>query len=432
MQRVRPSAPALVGLSPYDPKYLPARVYLNANESPYGLPASVIQELASSVSQQGFHRYPDPLAKDLRRMIAGLNGVGEGNVLLGNGGDELLLDIMLAWGGRGRKLLTAPPSFSSYELDARLTETSLVEIPRVERRGGGGAHSWLPQSGSGAAGNGSPGESATEGDAAAGDDAVAEKGPAAGELGIDEDAVLRRVARGDIDIVMLASPNNPTGDTLSEDFVLALLDASDAVVLIDQAYVEFADARFDMTRHLERHANLVLLRTFSKAWALAGVRLGYLLASEAVVGELCKVRQPYSVDAFSALAGRAALAASQEVAACVRESVAERGRVAAALAALPGATVFASEANFILFRIEGAHSIWQRLYDEDGILLRDFSAAPRLTDCLRVSIGTPRENDELIAALRRVTGLAGASGEVSEAAGTEAAAKAPLKTGGPS
>jgi histidinol-phosphate aminotransferase len=205
---------------------------------------------------------------------------------------------------------------------------------------------------------------------------------------------------------MLASPNNPTGDTLSEDFVSALLDASDALILIDQAYVEFADERFDMTKQLVEHKNLVLLRTFSKAYALAGIRLGYLLASEEVINELCKVRQPYSVDAFSVLAGSAVLSAPEEFRRQVAESKTERERVYRALRAFSSVEAYPSEANFILFACETAHELWERLYNERGILLRDFSAAPGLTGCLRVSIGTPDENDEFLAAFEDMVGVA--------------------------
>jgi histidinol-phosphate aminotransferase len=384
MKRVRSSAPTLADLVPYDPRYLPARIHLNANENPYGLPEAVVESLGAAVRDQLFHRYPDPLAKGLRARIAEQNGVDEGMVLLGNGGDELLLDIMLAWGGPGRKLLTAPPSFSSYDLDAKLTGTLIVEVPRVERAVDG-------------ADAGAVGEGAAESGKG-----VASKGVAAGkrELGIDEEAVLARVARGDIDVVMLASPNNPTGDVLREDFVLALLDASDALILIDEAYIEYASGRLDMISHLKNHENLVLLRTFSKAWALAGIRLGYLLASPRVVSELCKVRQPYSVDAFSVLAGQAVLDCAGEIQARVAESVSQRACLATELGALPGVVPFVSHANFILFRVPDAHGVWERLYEGWGILLRDFSAARGLKDCLRVSVGTPRENEEFLDALR--------------------------------
>lgn len=366
MRKVRSSAPYLVDLVPYDPKYLPARVYLNANESPYGLPQTALTTLMDSLSGQMLHRYPDPLAKSLRSDIAAWNRTGEDTVLLGNGGDELLFDIMLAYGGAGRRLLTAPPSFSSYELDAKLTGTDLVEILRVER--------------------------------------AVDNELAAVELGVDENALLERVGKGDIDVVMLASPNNPTGDVLSEEFVLALLEASDALVLIDQAYREFADPQYDVRRHLEDHENLAILRTFSKAYALAGIRLGYLLASKTVVNELCKVRQPYSVDAFSALAGKAVLGDLDAFSRQIEESISERRRLALALREMSQVEVFASEANFILIRVAHAHQIWLRLYEDQSILLRDFSAAPFLTDCLRISVGTPEENDEFLAAFGRCLG----------------------------
>lgn len=366
MQKVRASAPYLVDLLPYDPKYLPARVYLNANESPYGLPKSVLDALLASVGEQMLHRYPDPLAKSLRADIAAEHRLDENRVLLGNGGDELLFDIMLAYGGVGRKLLTAPPSFSSYELDARLTGTTIVEVERERQFC---------------------------------------EGPFANAvMGIDEKRILDRVGQGDIDVVMLASPNNPTGDALSEDFVCALLDASDALVLIDQAYLEFADGRFDMRRHVDEHTNLVILRTFSKAYALAGIRLGYLLASAEVVGELCKVRQPYSVDVFAALAGKAVLGDLEAFEQQIAESIAERNRVARSLNNMPGLTVFESEANFILVQLAQAHEVWLRLYEDDGILLRDFSEAPYLGDCLRLGIGTPQENDDFLAAFERYLG----------------------------
>ncbi|MDR1015317.1 MAG: aminotransferase class I/II-fold pyridoxal phosphate-dependent enzyme [Coriobacteriales bacterium] len=405
MQRVRPSAPQLAGLAPYDPGHLPARACLNANESAYALSAAATCALAQAVCGRLLQRYPDPLARDLRARIAALHGVGEERILVGNGGDELLFDLALAYGGPGRTLLVAPPSFSSYETDARLTGTALCELPRVEAAAsddatfGGGSSTRETHCVSS--------ENGPTGPRRGGGVVSTPTAPDAGTLATfapDGPALAGRVSQGDIDLVMLASPNNPTGDALTERFVSDLLDASDALVLIDQAYVEFADARFDLVRLLDAHENLAILRTFSKAYALAGARLGYLLASETVIGELCKVRQPYSVDAFSALAGQAALDAQGEVDDAVSATVGERARLSRALALMPGVTVFASEANFVLFRVADAHRIWQRLYDEHGILLRDFSSAPQLTDCLRVSVGTPQENDAFLDALTGLTG----------------------------
>jgi histidinol-phosphate aminotransferase len=355
MSALRSPAPHLAALEPYDPKYLPAQVYLSANESPYGLAEITRQKLTASLEQTEFNRYPDPLAQDLRLRIAEFCEVTASQVLIGNGGDELIFDLLLAWGGFGRKLLIAPPSFGSYEIFAELTGTEIVTVTRTE------------------------------------------------DKLVDEQALLNRLERGDVDLVMLASPNNPTGECLNLDFVTHLLDVSDALVLLDQAYIEFANHRYDASHLLAEHQNLVILRTFSKAFGLAGIRLGYLLAATEVITELCKVRQPYSVDLFSALLGSVVLETSEVMRERARITNLQRQRVAQALAELGGSRVYASEANFLLLQIPQAATIWQRLYEEHGVLIRDFSQAPGLADCLRISIGTPEENDRLLEAIRCVT-----------------------------
>jgi histidinol-phosphate aminotransferase len=339
---------------PYDPKNLPAKVLLSANESPYGLADETQARFLEALATTELNRYPDPLARDLRTKIADFCAVPEQYVLIGNGGDELIFNLLLAWGGPGRRLLITPPSFGSYELFSQLTGTDLLTLARTK------------------------------------------------DMRIDEAALLERLGRGDVDLVMFASPNNPTGDCLHPAFIERVLAATDALVLLDQAYIEFADAAYDATHLLDRFENLAILRTFSKAFGLAGVRLGYLLASPLVTETLCKVRQPYSVDAVSALAGIAALDTAEIMQKRAAITVAQRTRVAAALAALPGVHVFDSEANFLLVRIEGAAGLWQRLLDEHGVLVRDFSRALGLADCLRVSIGTPAENDAMLEAIRCV------------------------------
>jgi imidazoleglycerol-phosphate dehydratase len=251
-----------------------------------------------------------------------------------------------------------------YHIDAALTHTEVVEIPRAS---GIGAGKRL-------------------------------------DFGLDEEAVFERVSAGDIDLVMLTSPNNPTGDCLTRSFVERLLAATDAVVLIDHAYIEFARPEYDVTSLLAEHANLALLRTFSKAYGLAGMRIGCLASSEQITRELCKVRQPYSVDALAALAALAALEDEDEAQARVRSIIAERERLAAELGPQGlGLPVAPSEANYLLFRVPEAHKVWQRLLEDHGILVRDLSSSPGLEDCLRVSIGTPAENDELIRALRFIS-----------------------------
>lgn len=351
MKTVRPSAPHLQGLVPYDPKYLPARAMLSANENPENVPEEVKREIVGAVRKLSLNRYPDPLANDLRDLIARANGLSRGQVLMGNGGDELLFNCALAWGGPGRKMLTLPPTFSVYETNAELTGTEIVRVARRE------------------------------------------------DYSIDEEAVLDRLSEGDIDYLVISSPNNPTGELASETFLRQVLDATDALVIVDEAYFEFS--RRTIRPCLETHENLAILRTFSKAFSLAGVRMGYLLASEAVVSEFLKVRQPYSVDAVSQAIASAVYERRSMFEPGIGAIIAERTRVFDALRTLPGVKPYPSDANYILFRVGGAKEVWRKLYDA-GILIRDFSSAPLLEECLRVSIGSREENDAFLSALRDI------------------------------
>ncbi len=349
MRRVRPAAPQLAGLEPYDPKYLPADAFLSANENPCDVEAALRAEIVREIRRTALNRYPDPLANDLRDLIAEANGLDRDQVLVGNGGDELLFDLALAWGGPGRTFLNLPPTFSVYATNAQLTNTRIVEVARRA------------------------------------------------DFSLDEEAVLARVAAGDIDYVIVTSPNNPTGERAPEDFVLRLLDATDALVVVDEAYFEFS--RRTLRPYLESHENLLILRTFSKAFSLAGVRVGYVLGHAHVIRELVKVRQPYSVDALSQAAARVVFANRATFEPGIAAIIEERERLMRGLLTLPGVTPFPSDANYILFRMEGADAAWAYLY-ERGILVRDFSHAPLLEGCLRVTVGTPEQNDGFLAALR--------------------------------
>lgn len=348
MKTVRPSQPALDGLTPYDPKYLPAKQLMSANENPNNVPEDVQIEIRKALKNFPFNRYPDPLANELRDLIAEANGLTRNNVLLGNGGDELLFNFALAWGGPGRTFLNVPPTFSVYEANARLVGTNVVNIPRKPN------------------------------------------------FDIDEEAVLNRAAQGDIDFIMITSPNNPTGKLACGSFVRELLNSTDALVMVDEAYFEFS--RSTMRPLLEEHENLVILRTFSKAFSLAGVRLGYLLANESVIREFIKVRQPYSVDALSQAIGCAVFRNRAKFEPGIEQIIEQRGVLIEKLRLMPTVEVFDSDSNYILVRLPKAGEVWQQLYDR-GILVRDFSSAPLLENCLRISVGLPEENEALLAAL---------------------------------
>lgn len=352
MMRITSPAPQLADIVPYDPKYLPAEAYLSANENPTDVDPDIRAQIDEAVRAVELNRYPDPLANELRDLIAEANGLERDWVLTGNGGDELLFDTALAWGGPGRTFLNLPPTFSVYEANARLTNTPVLNIPR------------LPDT-----------------------------------FAIDEQRVLEAVsdpARG-IRFTIVTSPNNPTGLRARQEFILQLLDATDALVMVDEAYFEFS--RETMRPYLEQHENLVILRTFSKAFSLAGVRIGYILAHPGVIREYLKVRQPYSVDAVSQAIACVVFRNRNAFEPIIQQIIAERERLLVELRTIPGAEPFPSDSNWVLFRMADAAAAWQHLYDR-GILVRDFSTAPLLEDTLRVTVGTPEQNDAFLRALR--------------------------------
>lgn len=353
MDRLRAPRPELKDLTPYDAKDVRADVILSANENPRNLPGEVLDKLADRVrSQIAFNRYPDPLSSRVREMIAEANGLEPGNVLVGNGGDEIILDLVLAWGGPGRTLVDLPPTFAMYGIDAQMTGTAVVEVPRLE------------------------------------------------DFSVDGEALLAAIAEHDPDIVVIANPNNPTGTMAPETLLIDVLGATDALVLVDEAYFEFS--RQTMRPHMERHPNLAILRTFSKAFSLAGLRAGYLLAHDDVICELTKVRQPYSVNRFTQVAAAAVFRERVVFEAGIRETMRNRDMLAHGLEAMPGIEVFPSEANFVLFRVSHASAVWRDLLHDHSVLVRDLSRTPGLEDCLRVTVGTDEEIARFLSAMDEI------------------------------
>jgi len=336
----------------YDAKDVRAEVVLANNENPANLPSEIIARIADRLRDFKFNRYPDPTAHELRRLVADANGLESENVLIGNGGDELIFDLLLAWGGPGRTMLDTPPTFSMYAIDAASTSTQVVRVPRLA------------------------------------------------DFSIDTPAVLDRVRQGDIDVVIVANPNNPTGGLTDESFLIDLLSASDTIVMVDEAYFEFS--RHTMRPHMLRHPNLVILRTFSKAFSLAGLRVGYLLGHADVVSELMKVRQPYSVDAFSQWVAATVFRERMIFEQGINDIMRGRDRIMHGLSLIPGVEVFPSEANFVLFRVEHASALWRDLLHGHSVLIRDFSRSPGLENCLRVSVGTPEQNERFLAAMEEL------------------------------
>lgn len=344
--------PSLAGIEPYDPNFTPTRINLSANENTYPLPAGVREDIDAALAATPLNRYPDPMSNDLRDELARWHGVDRSQICVGNGGDELIFNFLYAFGGAGRTLLNCPPCFSEYAFFASLAQTSVLDV-------------W--------------------------------RDPVTYEL--DQEAVL--AAAPECQMVIVTSPNNPTGDVAPLDFVERLCEACPGLVMLDEAYMEFADAGTSARALLDRHSNLVILHTLSKAFGEAGIRLGYVLAAPEVIDVFAAVRQIYSVNVLSQAAALAAVSRRDVFLPVIDQVRAERERMLRELPRIANGaiTVWPSQANFVLARMEGAAEVRRRLRDEFSILVRDFSAAPGLADCLRITVGTPEENDAVLSAL---------------------------------
>lgn len=342
--------PYLAGIEPYDPNFTPTRINLSANENTYPLPAGVREAVDAALAATPLNRYPDPMANGLRDELAARHGVARENICVGNGGDELLFNFLLAFGGEGRSLLNCPPCFSEYEFFASLTRTGVRNVRRDRKT-----------------------------------------------FALDERALL--AAAPQANLVIITSPNNPTGDIAEHSFIERLCHACPGPVMVDEAYVEFADAGASTEGLLESCPNLVVLHTLSKAFGAAGIRCGYVIAAPDVIEVFAAIRQIYSVDVLTQAAALAMVRARDAFSPVVEQIRGERERMYRALAADARLTVWSSQGNFLLVRMEGASRVRERLRDEFSILVRDFSYAPGLDGCLRITVGTPEENDKVMAAL---------------------------------
>ncbi len=327
-------------------------VRLNTNESPFPPPAPLSAALADAAASVVWHRYPDRRATELRRAIGAGYGVEADRVLVANGSNEVLQTILLGYAGAGRSVAVFEPTYAMHSQIAKVVGSTVV---------------------------------------------VGRRGP---DFALDPDEVRRVVTEHRPAVVFLCSPNNPTGTVDPNDVVetvLALVEPYGGLVVVDEAYGQFAP-RSAIELVSDDH-NLVVTRTFSKTWSMAGLRLGYLVGPRWLVLALEDIVLPYHLDAFKQQAGLLALEHRDAMLARVAALVEERGRLVAALSDLP-VDVWPSGANFVLFRprTRSGRAVWDALVAR-SVLVRDCSSWPGLEDCLRVTIGTPDEDDAFLSAL---------------------------------
>jgi histidinol-phosphate aminotransferase len=330
-----------------------ASVKINQNENPWDAPEAIKRETLRRMGEREWSRYPDFIPVSLHEKLAAFAGWTPDGVVAGNGSNELIQATLMVTSGEGRRVLISEPTFALYRQVATVLGGEVLSVPLD------------------------------------------------GGLQFDVPALSREVERSRPDVVILCSPNNPTGCRIEDADLEALLNASGALVVVDEAYFEFSGRT--VAPLLARHENLAVFRTFSKAMGMAALRVGYLLASPALAREVSKAVLPYNLNAFSQTAAEVAVELYEELLRpAVRRIVAERARLYDALESIEGLAPVPSRANFMVVRsaIE-PRRVFRELLARD-ILVRDVSGYPMLRDYFRVSVGSPEENDRLVAALAEI------------------------------
>ena len=350
MQRIRQDVQSMHAYAIQDSVGM---VKLDAMENPHRLPADLQKALGERLGALALNRYPDGRVNDLRHALAAYAGMPEGfDIMLGNGSDELISLLAMACDVPGASILAPLPGFVMYAMSAQLQGLAFHGVPLTA------------------------------------------------DFELDEAAMLAAIDQHKPSIVYLAYPNNPTGNLWNDDVIEKIVLAQGAqggLVVMDEAYQPFASKSY-MDR-ITRHTHVLLMRTLSK-FGLAGVRLGYMIGPKALVAEIDKVRPPYNISVLNYECALFALEHAEVFAAQAKDLREQRARLQRELAALPGVTPFPSEANMILTRVPDAAKTFDGL-KAHGVLIKNISKMhPLLANCLRLTVGTAAENDQLLAALK--------------------------------
>jgi histidinol-phosphate/aromatic aminotransferase/cobyric acid decarboxylase-like protein len=391
MDPLRHVKPSVRALAAYTLALREAPVKINQNENPWDLPEAVKRRVLERALARPWSRYPDFDPKDLLEALARFSGWRADGILAGNGSNEAIQALLLVTVGPGTKVVIPEPTFTLYALITTILGGEPLRVAMIpeplavdatDGRAGG-------VTGASACAAVSISERSVN---------PARVPPVASGFRYNVETLLAVRRASGASVTIVCSPNNPTGTSLPLADVERLCRASDSLVVIDEAYHEFSGET--VVPLLERHPNLVVLRTFSKAMALAGLRVGYLLASPELVREVNKARLPYNLNFFSQMAAIVALEEQQVLATSVRRLVAERGRLLARLADVPGVRAWPSDANFFLLECLSVSpkAVFASMVRR-GVLVRDVTSYPMLSRCLRVSVGTDTENDAFLHAL---------------------------------
>ena len=330
-----------------------ASVKINQNENPWDAPARIREETERRLATRKWSRYPDFVPTALRETLAQFAGWMADGVLAGNGSNELIQALLMVTVGKGKRVLISEPTFTLYRQIATVLDGEVISVPLNAA------------------------------------------------LRFDVEALRQAIANTDPDVTIICAPNNPTGCVIEDNDLRMLLRASRGVIVVDEAYHEFSG--HSVVPLLTEHSNVVVLRTFSKAMAMAGLRVGYLLTAPELAREIGKALLPYNLNIISQTAAQVAIEFYEvELRPLVQQIIRERNRLFDELQRIDGLAPVASSANFMVVRSRmNPRSVFDALLQRD-ILIRDVSSYPMLGDYFRVSVGTPAENEQLLAALRTI------------------------------
>lgn len=319
------------------------RIKVNANECGMNLPPLVEDRVMGRLSYVAFNRYPNEDMEQLMESIGKNYGLGKENVLLGNGSSEVIEKLFYCFGGRGHKIVFPQPSFSMYHIYAKAAEAIAIPFDLSEE-----------------------------------------------DYSLDVKDFVATVNDNNASLCVVCNPNNPTGNVMTLDDIEYIASHVSCAFLVDEAYVEFYGR--SATTLLKKYPNLIVARTFSKAYGLAACRCGYMLASAAITEMIAKSFMPYHMDVLTLVTADTVFQMRDEYVPRIQMMIAERKRMEAQLAQLPGVKVYPSSTNFVLVKYDHAVQLNAFLV-ERSIGVRSFGKAPRLENCLRISMGTREEND---------------------------------------
>ena len=338
--------PNIRSLRAYQAEEISCRIKLDANESPYSAVSGQRSAISFQKHLQALNRYPDPQAASLRKLMAKELQVTPQNILHGNGSDELIYNLIAVFGG---PVLYPVPTFSMYGIISQALGERKIEIPLDDR------------------------------------------------FDLDASGFIKTIKRRNPKLIFLSSPNNPTGNCFSEDRILKIIRQSKGLVIVDEAYQPFSE-KMSFIPFMKKHKNLVILRTLSKI-GLAGLRVGFVIADADIINELNKVRLPFNVNSLSQKVASEALQNKKQLRSDIRLIISERKRLFKELAGMAGVVTYPSDANFIFFKVDDGERIYSNLLQK-GILIRSMKGVA--DGCLRVTVGTPKENAAFLRILKQI------------------------------